>query len=409
MTASIFKALASGFTADTILKQIAKQFPKHASKINAARAYGYLAPSILKQIVDPRGDSSKTDDYLTENEKAQRNYKKQTSDATQKVVGALGTAGAIGAGLYALGKNPGSALNPGQNGANAASQQSQPITPSPTTQGPVQQPQGPVQSFLNNKLPSPTTATQPLNPPIDVSESRTLKQFPQLSSYVKKHIESGKSPEETYGLLQKSPTMAPIVKNFEQEHKQSLLESIPTIGKGAPKEAMKSMDTVVTPFGAGTIHKTKGDDAYVEVGSKLKKVPVSEIEPPSEDVIKAVSNILNIPEVDRSSNVSLFTYDPAESKMYVQFHNGETYKYLDVDPEKVYTVANKLGIPVTEGENVFGAWSPEDKKSLGAALWQQFLSDPKYKRSKKGEPANPNYIKLDTLYDYWELLRKKKR
>ena len=69
-------------------------------------------------------------------------------------------------------------------------------------------------------------------------------------------------------------------------------------------------------------------------------------------------------------------------------------------------ITNKLHIPITEGKNIFGAWSPEDKESLGAALFQEIISDPLYKKPKKGEPPNPNYVKLDTMYDYWKKLRK---
>jgi len=91
--------------------------------------------------------------------------------------------------------------------------------------------------------------------------------------------------------------------------------------------------------------------------------------------------------------------------MIVQFHNGEIYKYLDIDRNKIEILANKMGIPITEGENIFGAWSPEDKKSLGAAFYQQILKDPKYAKARKGEPSNPYWRKLETPYDYWEKLR----
>ena len=40
-----------------------------------------------------------------------------------------------------------------------------------------------------------------------------------------------------------------------------------------------------------------------------------------------------------------------------------------------------MGIPITQGKNIFGAWSPEDKKSLGATLIKEIINDPKYKKT----------------------------
>jgi hypothetical protein len=157
----------------------------------------------------------------------------------------------------------------------------------------------------------------------------------------------------------------------------------------------------------GEIKAKAGADFILDEGGKGVKVKAEQLEQEPADVSEIVENILKIPEVDRSSVVSLFTYDPEDRVMYIQYHNGETYKYLDVDPEEVREVAEKNSIPVTEGKSMYGAWSPDDKKSLGAALIKRFLQNPKYKKAKAGEPANPNYKKLETLYDYWEKLRKK--
>jgi hypothetical protein len=88
--------------------------------------------------------------------------------------------------------------------------------------------------------------------------------------------------------------------------------------------------------------------------------------------------------------------------MFIQFHTGDTYKYFDVDPEKVKKIANKMGIPVTEGKNIFGAWSPEDKQSLGATLIKEIIADPRYGKDQRGK----TYKKLETLYDYWKRLRR---
>lgn len=188
---------------------------------------------------------------------------------------------------------------------------------------------------------------------------------------------------------------------LEGKHpKTSISVEIPEI-----KEIINNF--VMTPLGAGEVkHKGKAGQ-IVSTPSGDKSFPDEDIEDVPQDVIQAVSNILQIPEVDRSSNIALFLYNPKDKEMYFQFHDGSAYKYYDIDPDKVYRLANKMAIPITSGENIYGAWSPEDKASLGAAFYQEILKDPKYKKPGKGEPPNPFYHKLETMYDYWKDLRKK--
>jgi len=200
------------------------------------------------------------------------------------------------------------------------------------------------------------------------------------------------------------------LKEFKEKQKKSSFEEEEIhrleshYGKPQIQEAAKNV--VITPQGVGEIKHEGKKGTIAKVNGKEKSFFPEDIEKPSENVIEAVANILQIPEVDRSSNIALFTYDPDEEKMYIQFHDGNTYKYLGVEREKMQIIADKLHIPITEGQNMFGAWSPEDKNSLGASFFQEILKDPKYAKPKKGEPPNPNYKKLETMYDYWEKLRK---
>jgi hypothetical protein len=254
-----------------------------------------------------------------------------------------------------------------------------------------QQPQSILQEMMGQKQQEPQQS--PPTPGIDVQEDMIAPQF------------RAKQPQEMQGLQEQQ----------EQSIEQSLPEGIelPPITQPQPvkKAEHKPLDIdfkklVITPHGVGEIKHEGKKGIIAKVNGKDKSFFPNEIEKPSQDVIEAVSNILQIPEEDRSSNVALFTYDPDEEKMFIQYHNGESYKYLHVSREKMMRIANKLHIPITEGKNIFGAWSPEDKESLGAALFQEILSDPLYKKPKKGEPPNPNYVKLDTMYDYWKKLRK---
>ncbi|MES2875435.1 MAG: hypothetical protein V4708_17055 [Bacteroidota bacterium] len=222
-------------------------------------------------------------------------------------------------------------------------------------------------------------------------QSQTQEQPPQVENTIPVEVQKLPEvmPEQPAIIDQKQPESSPI---FSHEEKKS------------PKSIEKG-SAVMTPTGAGTVKTVKGQDAYIEEDGKLKKVPLGKLEEPSEGVREAVHRILDIPEEDRSSNVSLFTYDPIDSRAYFQFHNGESYVYLDMDPEIVRNIAEKNAVPITSGKNIYGEWSPDDKESLGASLWAYILKNPKYKKSGKGEEPNPFYRKLDTKYDYYKKLR----
>jgi hypothetical protein len=222
-------------------------------------------------------------------------------------------------------------------------------------------------------------------------------------------------PQELPTMESASQELDAIQPKIEGQDLEGLLENIklPPVTKPEPvkKAEHKPLDIdfknlVITPHGVGEIKHEGKKGIIAKVNGKDKSFFPDEIEKPSQDIIEVVSNILQIPEEDRSSNVALFTYDPDEEKMFIQYHNGESYKYLHVSREKMMNIASKMHIPITEGKNIFGAWSPEDKESLGASLFQEILKDPLYKKPKKGEPPNPNYVKLDTMYDYWKKLRK---
>lgn len=211
-------------------------------------------------------------------------------------------------------------------------------------------------------------------------------------------------PQELGDPIEEQPVQKPIVPT-----EQSIPELPKPIDQPKKSEPLKEKEEVITPTGAGEIKKIKGNDAYIEEDGKLKKVPLDQVQKPSpeveECVREAVHKILDIPEEDRSSNISLFTYDPMDARAYFQFHNGESYVYLDMDPNIVENIAQKKAVPITSGQNQYGEWSPNDKESIGASLWAYILKNPKYKKAGKGEPVNPFYRKLETKYDYYKKMR----
>jgi hypothetical protein len=424
--------ISAGYVAMDILDMLSNKNPQASKKIRRALSAGYGANQILNYIT---GDKEKDETYLTQEEKIRNSRKKedrQLNTAAALGLGALGVgAGALasrGIGAAAAAGAPN--LSPAPPPVTPPAPPSPPpgaLAPAPTT--PTQNPltrQNIINQALNPPAPSPVasapspTTISSLAPPSLPSQQATfspeekniLKKFP-TDKFIDAHLNMGKTPEETYEKLKTSKLFKPVVNKFEDIRGTPFLNVINERQKELSENAktktpsIKEEEISITPLGAGALHKIHGDDAYVEIDHKLHKVPKEEIEPPSEDLIEAVQNILKIPEIDKSSNVSLFTYDPDESKMYIQFHDGSTYKYLDMDPEVVRKIAEKEAIPITEGKNIYGAWGADDTQSLGAALWKYILKDPKYAKPKKGEPENPYYKKLDTLYDYWEKLRKK--
>jgi len=443
----IIDLIAKGFTSAAILNRMAKQFPKYTKPINDALAAGYTANAILKGLVQPKGKIGDAEEYLTTEEK----IRKRDKERQQKAAGRLVSGAATAASLY------GAARAAGLAGLAGATQQKPDVEGGPvidvTPEPKPIIPSGPQQA-------APAQPMSPINPPPALKTSEILPEpkivpgylqtkvgqtFPELGKYTERLVREGQMPEQIYTKVKSSKLLGPIVNRYEgetgqsfmqeierlkkeQEKPYSTMEYIPKIGermkalgKGemvqeeAPSLAERvslpeikdiSKSFVFSPLGAAEVVKETPQDAVINVDSKLKKVPKQSIEAPSQEALRAVQDILQIPEIDRSSVVSLFTYDPTENKMYIQYHNGETYKYSNITPEEVEQVASKNNIPITKGENIYGAWSPEDKQSLGSALFKYVLSNPKYKKPKKGEAANPNYIKLETLYDYWKKLRK---
>lgn len=457
----IFSALGAGYGADEILEYISKAIPKMAPNIMKAKKSGYGVQQILgflsKTFDTENRKGMSTTERLAANKRSDSEMTKYGLKMAATAVAAPLAAGAVGSALQRAlptplkgfpsqltsqigAMSPSVAPNiPGQNIPSSATMP--PIAPAGNN---VTQPSAPP---INQQAPTIPQPPQPIQPQRDVKKSVDIIKSTGQEATVKNLIEGGLPPSQikdtlgvilgkkklkelekaTGGIEQAIEDYASSMAQEQVEAPQEMAKdlNIPEMTSELPTAEMmpesnelvekpiqeakpiKKADTVATPQGIGEIKEIRNGKAIVEVDGKLHKVDEDELETEPKDVIEEVQQLLKIPEVDRSSIVSLFTFDPEERKMYIQFHTGDTYKYLDVDPEKVMKIANKMGIPVTKGKNIFGAWSPEDKKSLGATLIKEIINDPKYKKSKKGEEPNKNYVQLETLYDYWQGLRKK--
>lgn len=102
MFSPIMHALSSGFSSAQVLKHIARKFPQFANTIHAASAAGFTADMILKKLSGKKGKEKKAEDFMTPHERTVRNMQKTKDADKMRVLGALGTAGAVGAGLYGI-------------------------------------------------------------------------------------------------------------------------------------------------------------------------------------------------------------------------------------------------------------------------------------------------------------------
>jgi len=461
----ILQSLAS-YAAPQVIKFISQNIPKLAAGISIAQSQGYTPSQVLNFLgkklkpTNKRAAESQANEYERYLSRIGIKTKAEREDTRNKFLsGALGVgAGALG--LYARANQANNLLNvaPNQFAQNVPAQaRQQALLPPPQNAAitNVPSPMPPIGPSAGAAVPQPINVSKNGLPPqksLQISQPPPQMQAPATSSdsasildnlglriRIEKMRHKGHTPEM---ITQVAEKMVPsefkgkfpikdVIKDYLSKPPTTQLGKLPE-GKGLnfkgilepfedkpinPKdyerqsEDVKPLDRgslVITPNGKVSEIKAKtGSDFIVDAGGKGVKHNASDLEEEPADVANIVENILKIPEVDRSSIVSLFTYDPDDKTMYIQYHNGETYKYIDVDPETVKEVAEKNGTPVSEGKGTYGAWSPEDKKSLGAALIHKFIRDPKYAKPKKGEPANPNYKKLETFYDYWEKLRKK--
>src|SRR5665213_1391302 len=186
MASIITNAIASGYNARVILQQLARRFPQHAAKIEAAEAAGYTADKILQRLDKGRA-SEDSNDYLTEEEKTTKITKENKRKALIQGVGMLGTAGAVAAGAYGYATRN-QAIRPSQilpaqrqqrQLPNQRAPQQLGYSPRPTQpqQQPPQNPQGPIaQRPQQPNPPSPQNGGQgnTFNPPAQRNPERNV-------------------------------------------------------------------------------------------------------------------------------------------------------------------------------------------------------------------------------------------
>lgn len=177
--ASIFTALAYGYPSRVILNRIAQHSPKLAQGIDTALAAGYTADMVLQRLDSGKSSGDKNEEYMTDHEKAQKAHRENNKKAYLTAIGALGTAGAIAAGGYALATRN-RAVRP-----SAILPASQPQIPPPqgpiTLQGGRRPPQLGLPGRPRPGLPAPTAGLpapqQPIIPPPQPAQPRGNQQL----------------------------------------------------------------------------------------------------------------------------------------------------------------------------------------------------------------------------------------
>lgn len=296
----------------------------------------------------------------------------------------------------------------GQNvAANSLSPSSGNSPPSPIDSSALLQQLGikeKVDNLLNNNPPEIVSqAALSFNPAIkkmmEKGEMPPIQDI--INDYASKLQTQQPQPEQNL-----PPEGAEVTQPIIQEKPQE----IPKEYEPIPLKDPKIGDNVVTPEGNfGEIKHIGPKDVVVNIDGKLKKYDIDELEQEPAFMQELVNHILKIQEEDRSSNVALVGYSPRTNTLSVQHHNGEMFEYYGVPDDIAKNIQEKNAVPITEGQTEFGEFGAQDERSLGAALSKFIYKDPRWKKSKKGEKPNPNYQRVDTLYDRYTALRKKSK
>lgn len=456
----ILQAAAQGYSSQQILRYLQNAFPKLTPKILQATANGYSVDQILKfvnKLMESETFSPNTTPHEIEaaNQKKYNEYGKKILGTAATGIGLTNFARQLPRLVQTLGSNLGvgtSAIGGTQPNigpqpmANAPVQPNAPTNPQTNppnlnTQG--IQPQQQSISQTTQTIPTQTSA----NPQQSVSLIEQMGIGPQIQTlhaagnnlegisaavgvtmkpnqrkWLDEQIKAGNAkslPDMIGDYLGQTVTPNQPTQAANEKISPEIAENVQKqpIQQPKPKGKPQKGELVATPSGeVGTLKDVKNKEGLIDEDGKLHKVKLSDLQAPGETEVEVVERLLEIPEIDKSGPLAYWSYDDVDNELFVMYHNGETYKYLDVPEDLVQKLEEAAVIPKTKGKNLFGEWSTEQKPefspqagkeiiSRGATLSELFIRHPKYKRATKGEEPNPFYRKLRKGYDYWPKLR----
>lgn len=152
----------------------------------------------------------------------------------------------------------------------------------------------------------------------------------------------------------------------------------------------------------GKIESMKNNVAKINVDGKSSLRKLTDLDYEPEEVVDLVTKALQIPEHERSRLIAFWGYDEPSKELYVQFHNGEFYKYHDVSPENLKELEESKGVAKTTGKDQYGKHVAGVADSRGAALIGNIIRDPKYGKQNKGK----TYVQIKKFFDHWQKLRR---
>lgn len=404
---AILGALAQGYSANHIVKYLQKNFPSLKSPIAKAISQGYAADKILDFLSNNHLDEAR-EQGATPNELQalrRKGYNKNFGRAAG-VAASLIPFGAIARGLTGassaalpqnpqIGNQPTSPITPNGPQPGTAPNRATVNIPSSTHNGPGPKPMAnaPVHppsaqqanvAQASQAMPTqqPTQQTQTFDP---------IGQDPEFKAFAQAQIDKGNqlSPES-------------MILAFKR-HKEREKRKSPFM-KDVLEDAEKMKNTdFITPTGdVGTLKSERNGKALIDVNGKLEQFDKKDLESPPQELFDVVEKLLDLPEIEKSSVLSSLIYRPNKREMFVKFHTGDSYVYEDVSPEEMQPIADAIGIPVTSGQTVYGAWEQGKQDSRGAALITGIIKNPKYSKDQQGK----TWEKLETKYDRYKKLYK---
>lgn len=386
------QASAAGYGAGQILSYLSNAAPSMKKKIDLAKQAGYAAENIVNFFSN---QIDATDNRELKHSNRVSLEKQQKKNEFVKDIGmtAVKEAAAIGAATYGakavsglFGKgNQGQPSIQNQNVAKPSLEQKQ--VPAPIEKKPIDS----IGLLDQLGVRKQVDAMMQSKNPLEVISSVVAN---GLSQEIRKKMKSGTIPP-----------LDEIIKDYVSKSPEQTTD-IEVEKSFTPMQEAKLGNQVLTPDGhVGEVKGLDKNGVVVFRDGKAEKYSLEDLQEEPDQAKQIIEYLLQMPEEEKSSNVSMYLRDPSSNTIFIQYHDGEVYKYNDVSEEYIKKIAEKEAIPITEGENIFGKWSSGDKKSLGAAVSRYLLKDPKYARPKKGEPNNKNYTKLESYYDYWKKVR----
>lgn len=390
----IFQAAMQGYDEKEILQFIGNLFPKAKTKIRQATSAGYTVSEILKFL------NSDIQHKMMPNATPNEIEAANTEHLNKFARGLIGKAGmALGAlGLVQAAPNIAEGIKNIFKGPKPMG--GAPIQPSPKPTIPPAVPAAPITPEDQERA---------------TSQELFAKATPEFKQWAKDKLEQGEATGNMAQMLQlyekeqkkkeKGTLEGKIIQDVEGMQTPQAPQPPRIAGLVHPKIEKGSI--VATPSGeVGELKDVRKHEGLLDDAGKLKKVTIKDLKQPDETVVQTVTRLLEMPEIDKSSIINYWSYDDEANELFLMFHNGETYKYKNIPPELIDELREAAVNPKTTGANQFGAWSPEDELSRGATFINKIRNHEIYKPTKKGQPKNPNYLKLIKGYDYWKALRK---